>query len=1261
MSTLTAHFRHLFAAVVAFGLLAVGATDAQATHFRYGTLRWEKTSETANDITIRVTTESAWRCTFYAASGCSALPATVNTTYSVIVQRVFNNQQLFSAPLSVFRTSTNNAEDWFAGNSTIFPITIPKAALANGGVRIYWASNARISTLQDGNADDPFRVEAIMSETPNQASPAASILPIITVGYPLPAATFFIPAVDVEGDTLTWRISEVSRSSLTKAAPDGFDDVPGNEFRINSATGEVTWNTGQEWAPGTTPTGTDLYAVQFIVRDSKGAETPVDALLRLVNISGATPQVLLNNLPTPLAIDVRPNNPVTFVVTGTDADAGATVTLTSGPLPPGAVMTPSLPTAGLAPRSSTFTWTPTLAQAGNTFPVSFAATDNLGMQDTNSASIRVLENFPPVATCPAPLTLEATSAAGGSATLNTTVSDPDGDALTVNWSVNGTVVETDTVPAGAGSTVVSLTRSYGFLPSPHAIAVQVSDALLVGNCSTSVTVVDTTPPVVQVPGNITQEATAPAGNAVTFAATATDIVDPNPTVACVPASGSTFAVNGPAPSATTVTCTATDSSSNSASATFTVRIQDTTPPVISNMPADMIVEATGPSGAAASWPSPTALDIVDLVRPVDCVPASGSTFALGVTTVTCSASDTRGNSSSASFTVTVQDTTAPVLSLPANMVEEATQPAGDIVTYTATATDIVDPSPTVVCAPASGSVFGINGPSPDATTVTCTATDAANNSSTGTFTVRVQDTTPPVISGMPADFTVEATSPAGASASWTSPTALDIVDLGRPVTCTPAAGSTFPLGASIVTCTSSDTRGNTSSAQFTVTVQDTTPPVVTVPATITVEATGPSGAVATFTATAEDIVSGTLTPTCTPASGSTFPVGSSTVVCTATDAAGNTGSASFTVNVVDTGAPVVTVPANMTLEGTSPAGAVATFTATAFDIVDGPIVPVCTPASGSTFAMGPTVVTCTATDTAGNTGSASFTITVVDTTPPVISGMPGNLVQEATSPAGAAASWSSPIATDIVDTDVPVTCAPVSGSTFAIAAPGPVTTVTCTATDDAGNSTSAAFTVTVVDTTPPVISNMPGPIALPANLPGGAVATWPSPTALDIVDLVVPVTCSPASGSVFPVGNTIVTCSASDTRGNTSSDTFTVTVNLAPPPVFTISLNPGLLWPPNHKMVDIRVTVSPTQPSGVTCSIAQVTSNQPQNGTGDGDTDIDWIFQGMRLQLRAERAGNMHRGIGRIYTVTVGCTSQSGATSYSSATANVPHDMRGGR
>ena len=195
------------------------------------------------------------------------------------------------------------------------------------------------------------------------------------------------------------------------------------------------------------------------------------------------------------------------------------------------------------------------------------------------------------------------------------------------------------------------------------------------------------------------------------------------------------------------------------------------------------------------------------------------------------------------------------------------------------------------------------------------------------------------------------------------------------------------MGVTTVTCSATDAHGNTGSASFTVTVTDTTAPVVTPPADVTVEATSPSGAVATFAdATALDIVDGPLPATCDHASGDTFPVGVTTVTCSATDAHGNTGTATFVVTVTDTTAPVVTPAGGCDGGGDrARAGAVATFAdATALDIVDGPLPAGCDHASGDTFPVGVTTVTCSATDAHGNTGSATFIVTVTDTTAPVV-------------------------------------------------------------------------------------------------------------------------------------------------------------------------------------------------------------------------------------------------------------------------------------
>ena len=114
---------------------------------------------------------------------------------------------------------------------------------------------------------------------------------------------------------------------------------------------------------------------------------------------------------------------------------------------------------------------------------------------------------------------------------------------------------------------------------------------------------------------------------------------------------------------------------------------------------------------------------------------------------------------------------------------------------------------------------------------------------------------------------------------------------------------------------------------------------------------------------------------------SLFPLGRTTVHVTARDAAGNSADAEFAVLVVDTTAPELTVPGNMTEEATSATGASVPFTAHATDAVSTPTIEYSYP-SGTVFALGATTVTVTARDAAGNETVKTFQVTVVDTTPP---------------------------------------------------------------------------------------------------------------------------------------------------------------------------------------------------------------------------------------------------------------------------------------
>lgn len=608
---------------------------------------------------------------------------------------------------------------------------------------------------------------------------------------------------------------------------------------------------------------------------------------------------------------------------------------------------------------------------------------------------------------------------------------------------DGGVAEVPALTASSTTVTVEVPLSVTGLPGAWAVTVVAVDdnGTRVAGPAT-LTIFANLPPLITVPEVVTAEATSASGANVTFDVSGFSYVDPPPapTIACTPASGSLFALGS-----TIVSCTATDSFGSS-HASFTVFVGDSTPPVIT-------VPAPFTSDSAVVTYTVSALDAVDGSRPVTCSPASGSTFPTGVTTVQCSASDTRNNTAFASFQVSVGTPPAPTLTLPANFTVFAPDNVGITVAYDATA----DQEATVVCSPVSGSFFPIG-----TTTVNCTATNAFGVSSTGNFTITVlQDPRPTLI--LPDDITVDATGASGAVVTYTA-TATDTVDGTIPVTCTPLSGSTFPIGTTAVQCQATNSRGFSRFGTFFVFVRGSALLTLSLPSFISVPSAGAGGTVVTWTATANSVIDGPVPVTCTPPSGSTFFDGTTPVTCTATDSTGNTATGSFNVTVGDTTPPDVMVPDDMIVEATMSSGAVVTFVVAASDNADGPLPVVCSPLSGSTFALGTTLVTCSATDSRGNTGTATFHVTVQDTTPPTLH-LPSPITVSAGAACTAAVTYTA-TATDLVDGTDSVVCTPASGSTFVLG----TTTVNCSSTDTHGNTALGSFTVTVNDTTPPTIS-----------------------------------------------------------------------------------------------------------------------------------------------------------------------------------------------
>lgn len=441
---------------------------------------------------------------------------------------------------------------------------------------------------------------------------------------------------------------------------------------------------------------------------------------------------------------------------------------------------------------------------------------------------------------------------------------------------------------------------------------------------------DRTGPAISFTIDSSLEATGPNGAAVTYTATATDNVDSAPTLECLPASGTTFALGS-----NTVSCFAEDSASNSTIANFDVIVVDTKAPEFDVNPLPNLgpFDADNANGKIIDYALPRAMDAVNADPVVTCMPAPGFEFPLGDTPVSCTATDGTNTSPESSFMISVTDQTAPSISAPATVTVLARDandsdvtypldsgtnsvtveanlppPYGAAITFTPVVSDAVNANPAITCSPASGAILD-EGP----TSVVCSAFDGFNTSGTISFSILIVDTTEPVFSVVDGTvYTFDANTAGGAYVDLVGDRGLVATDRGETIypTCvaTPLpldVTRPIPLPALLapgdysVEC-SVDGVTTTISVTVVVDIVDEVPPVLTIPgdgtATVKADATTGIATVDLFGAifdtngdgvgdasiTATDIVDTSVDIVCTPPSG-TFSIGTYVISCTASD------------------------------------------------------------------------------------------------------------------------------------------------------------------------------------------------------------------------------------------------------------------------------------------------------------------------------------------------------------------------------------------
>jgi hypothetical protein len=381
-----------------------------------------------------------------------------------------------------------------------------------------------------------------------------------------------------------------------------------------------------------------------------------------------------------------------------------------------------------------------------------------------------------------------------------------------------------------------------------------------------------------------------------------------------------------------------------------------------------------------------------------------------------------------------------------------------------------------------------------------------------------------------------------------------------------------------------------------------------------------------------------------------------------------TSVALITVN--ENQSPIANAGPDQTVEQTSPQGANVTLDGTGssdpnndtltylWNWIDGS-------ASGITpkilLPPGVTNITLTVDDGEFN-ATDRVTITVADTTPPNVNAGE-DMIIEATSPAGAEMTLQGQ-ATDAVDVNLDYSWSEnetVLGTDANLTLTLSLGThlLTFNATDSSGNTGTDTVTVDVVDTLPPEVN-----AGEDATVEAGYETTIHG-SATDLVDKNLEYVWKEGDTVLgteanltytFTLGTHVLTLNVTDDYGNTGSDSVTIEAVDTTAPDINVTVAPDIIWPPNHKYVNVEttVTVHDAVDSSPTLTLVSVTSNEADNGKGDGNTTNDIIvLNNTAFQLRAERSGT---GQGRTYTITYVATDASGNSAEASITIIVPHN-----
>ena len=1005
-------------------LLVIGTLlSAQASHFRYGDMSWRVVQSNPTGRTIEFKVSAGWALSFTSA-------ITIN----------FGDGTSGTVPIGY--TNINGVYQYGTG-------TLQHTYGTNGNFTAVYSGGNKISNLQN-NANGSWYVSSVVNVGAGNSSPVSTVPAVVNMPIGLANARFIVPAADPDGRTLSFRLA-AGTSDWYGVQPSGLS--------INSTTGEITFNTVGKSAGL-------LYNAGVIISNGR-TEVLVDFIIQTVQQSNP-PQFDYAVTPANQRVfNVSPGQLVSFNVKATCVDAGSTVRLSAVGVPVGAAVSPAFGVYA-NPVQHAFSWTPTASQFG-TFVVNFTAESNVGAQTATSVSI-IVSQKPRFDVPPTPAEgVDQVYAPGQPISQAIQASNVDPTNLVRIISAQEKT---------AGGALVALPAGAGFSPLPTAAANPTSGTF------------DWTP-----------AGSSWGRHAVVFTAAESHNEQATHEVS--------YLIN------TVPVFTSAPNTRADVGQPYTYNVAVSDPDLAYGDAVDFLPTLPLPAWLTLTTDPATGTAVLSGTPPAS---------AAGTLTVYLQAEDINHHAYPTTpeqvFTITINNCTVQAVAQNVTVLLDASGAASVTAAQVDNGSTASCGIASVVVSPAAFGCANV-GSNP----VTLTVTDVNGNVNTATATVTVADNLLPTIAA-PANVSVstDAGQCSATGVALGSATAADNCS----ATVTNDAPATFAKGTTTVTWTATDASGNVATATQMVTVTDTELPLIAAPASVSVS-TNAGQCVATGVALGNSVATDNCGATVTNDAPATFAKGTTTVTWTATDAAGNMATATQTVTVIDTEKPVLTVPANIVASApATQCGAVVTFAPTATDNCAATVV--ASPASGSTFAVGTTTVTVTATDAAGNASTGSFSVTVKDVTAPAVAvrNVTVTLVNGAASVTAADVNNGSTDACGIASYSL-------NRSAFSCATLGS-NPVVLTVTDIHGNVASASATVTVVGSVPaPTITVTPTSSVYTGGVPTNLYLGYGSQSATLTAKGGVSYSWSPASGlNSTTVANPVFTA--------TTAGTFTYTV-----------------------------------------------------------------------------------------------------------------------